>query len=176
MAEHNIWLFWLPAIPSNWIFLHRIPHVCLVHFQARGLGKATKPDFSFSVFILSYSMFVLVVNVCLYCVGFSYFSIKPTDWLGRMSPKWPILCTPQPHHNRFTALFPGPPGWAGARREPLDFMVQGTINRGRHTDHLAGRHSIRTNQCPPPPSPIFFYRPDALPAAQPTVSSVYTET
>jgi len=61
-----------------------------------------------------------------------------------------------PHHNRFTALFPGPPGRAGARRELLDFMVQGKINRGRHTDHLAGHHSIRTNQCPPPPSPIFL--------------------
>jgi len=48
-------------------------------------------------------------------------------------------------------------------------MVQGKINRGRHTDHPAGRHSIRTNQCPPPLSPI-FYRPDALPAAQPTAS------
>jgi len=34
--------------------------------------------------------------------------------------------------------------------------VQGEINRGRHTDHPAGHHSIRTNQCPPPPSPIFF--------------------
>jgi len=68
-----------------------------------------------------------------------------------------------PHHNRFTALFPGPPAWAGARRELLDFMVQGKFNRGRHIDHPAGC------QCPPPPSPI-FYRPDALPAAQPTVS------
>jgi len=56
------------------------------------------------------------------------------------------------HTNCFTALFLGPPGWAGARRELLDFMVQGKINRGRHTDHPAGRHSIRTNQCPPPPS------------------------
>ena len=73
------------------------------------------------------------------------------------------------HHNLFTALFPGPPGWASARRELLDFMVQGKINKGRHTDHLAGCHSIRTKQCPPPPSTI-FYRPDALPAAQPTVS------
>jgi len=27
------------------------------------------------------------------------------------------------------------------------------INRGRHTNHPAGRHSLRTNQCPPPPSP-----------------------
>jgi len=50
-------------------------------------------------------------------------------------------------------FFPGPPGWAGARRELLDFMVQGKINRGRHTDHPAGCHSIWTNQCPPPPYP-----------------------
>jgi len=59
-------------------------------------------------------------------------------------------------HKRFTALFPGPPG---ARRELLDFMVQGKINRGRQRDHQAGRHSIWTNQCPPPPSPItpFWY-------------------
>jgi len=49
-------------------------------------------------------------------------------------------------------FFPGPPRWAGARRELLDFMVQGKINRGRHPGHPDGRHSIRSNQCPPPPS------------------------
>jgi len=63
---------------------------------------------------------------------------------------------PPPHHNRFTALFPRPPGWAGASRELLDFMVQGKINSGRFTDHPTGCHSISTNQCLPPPSPIFF--------------------
>jgi len=65
------------------------------------------------------------------------------------------------------ALFPGPPGWAGARRELLDFMVQRKINRGRHTDHPAGRHSIRTNQCPSPPSPIYiiFQKSKALTSA-----------
>ena len=44
--------------------------------------------------------------------------------------------------------------------------------KGRLTeaDTLTIRHSIRTNQCPPPPSPHIFYGPDALPAAQPTVS------
>jgi len=73
-------------------------------------------------------------------------------------------------HNRFTALFPGPPGWASARRELLDFMAQGKINRRRHTDHQAGCHSIWTNQCPPSPSPHIFYRPDALPVVQPTGS------
>jgi len=61
-----------------------------------------------------------------------------------------------PHHNRFTALFPGSPGWAGARRELLNFIVQRKINRGRHTDHPTGRHSIQTNQCPPPLSPIYY--------------------
>jgi len=35
------------------------------------------------------------------------------------------ITTPPPHHNRFTALFPGPPGLAGDRRELLDFTVQG---------------------------------------------------
>jgi len=78
--------------------------------------------------------------------------------------------TPTTHHNRFTVLFPGTPGWASARRELLDLMVQGKINRGRHTDHLARRHSNRTIQCPPPPSPTIFYRPNALPATQPTAS------
>ena len=76
------------------------------------------------------------------------------------------------YYNRFMALFPGPPRWADARRELLDFMVRGKINRGRHNDHPAGRHSIRPNQCPPPPSHI-FYRPDALPAAQPTGVKAY---
>jgi len=54
-------------------------------------------------------------------------------------------------------------------------MVQGKINRGRHSDHPAGCHSIRTYQCLPPPSPNFFYRPDALHAAQPTVSKHWSK-
>jgi len=35
-------------------------------------------------------------------------------------------------------------------------MVEGKINRGRQTNHPAGRHSIRTNQCPPPQPSHFF--------------------
>jgi len=72
---------------------------------------------------------------------------------------------PQP----FYGPFPGPPGWAGARKELLDFTVQGKINKGRHTDHLAGRHSIRTNQCPPPPSPHIFLQA-GCPSCRPTNS------
>ena len=74
---------------------------------------------------------------------------------------------PPPHHNRFTAFFPGPPGWAGGSRELLNFMVQGQINRGRHTDHSTGRHSVRTSQCLPPPSPILFLQA-RCPSCHPT--------
>ena len=48
------------------------------------------------------------------------------------------------------------------------FMVQGKTNRGRHTDNPAGRHSIQTNQCQPPPSPTFIT--GRMPFLQPTNS------
>jgi len=47
-------------------------------------------------------------------------------------------------------------------------MVQEKINRGRHTNHLAGRHSSRTNQCPPPPSSHFLQA--GCPSCHPTNS------
>jgi len=54
-------------------------------------------------------------------------------------------------------------------RLTLDFMVQGEINRGRHTDHPAGRHSMWTNQCPPPPHTPYFLRAE-YPFCRPTNS------
>ena len=80
----------------------------------------------------------------------------------------PSLHHHQHQHNRFIALFPGPSRWTGARRELLDFMVQGKINRGRHTDHPAGRHSIWTKQCSPPPSAHFLQA--GCPSCRPTNS------
>jgi len=59
------------------------------------------------------------------------------------------------HHHNTTILrpffwdHPGEP-------VPVDFMMQGKINRSRHTDHPAGCQSIWTNQCPPPQSPHLF--------------------
>jgi len=130
-----------------------------------------------------YILTIEIVSEALYCVIFGQsctfsFCIMPHRkmWIKRLCV---CVCSRLSHdlitlnthtHSRFMALFPGPPGWAGARRELLDFMVQGEINRGRHTDHPAGRHSSGTSQCPPAPSTHIFCGPDALPAAQPTVS------
>ena len=74
------------------------------------------------------------------------------------------------HHNHFTAIFPGPPGWAGARKEFLDFMAQGKITEAdTPTIRLGPTPSGLTSAHLHHP-PIFSYRLDALPAAQPTVS------
>ena len=79
--------------------------------------------------------------------------------------------TPQPpHHNHFTALFPGPPGepapgenfwtlWCNGRLTEADTM---TIRLGATPSELTSAYLHHP--------PYFFYRPDALPAAQPTAS------
>jgi len=95
---------------------------------------------------------VCILLVCIFCTHRSVSlaaNILLTSQMG-------ITSSDHHHHNRFTALFLGPPGWAGARRELPDFVLQGKINRGRYIDHPAGCHSVRTSQCPPPPSPIFL--------------------
>jgi len=73
-------------------------------------------------------------------------------------PKYQVIWQGTPPHHT-TVLWPFSRDHLG---EPVPqenfwtFMVQGKINRGRHTDHPAGRHSIRTNQWPPPPSSPHF--------------------
>jgi len=55
------------------------------------------------------------------------------------------------NHNHFTTHFLGPPGWAGARRNLLDFMVLERITTGSHTDNPSGHISN-----PPPSIPPFL--------------------
>ena len=52
----------------------------------------------------------------------------------------------------------------------LDFCGVGDDNGGRGTDSPGGRHPIRTNGASTATNPPVFYRPDALPTAQPTAS------
>ena len=53
------------------------------------------------------------------CWKFWRLSVIITWWLHKHNTLW----MSHNHHSRFTALFPGPPRWDGARRELLDFMV-----------------------------------------------------
>jgi len=64
---------------------------------------------------------------------------------GQRSFRWNV------HHHRFTALFPGQPGSSAARRELLDFMVQGKINRltiGLSSAHLHHPPILLQARCP----------------------------
>jgi len=67
-------------------------------------------------------------------------------------------------HYHITALFPGLPWWAGARRN-LDFMVQRKIPEADTPTIQLGITPIGliSDSDPPPSSPIFMS--DALPAA-----------
>ena len=67
-------------------------------------------------------------------------------------------------HNHFTALFPGLPGWADARRKLLvDFMVQGKTTEADTPTIQVGATPSGLISDPPPSSPHFT--PDTLPAA-----------
>jgi len=69
-------------------------------------------------------------------------------------------------------FFPDHPGELVPEENFRTLWCKGRLTeaRGRHTDHPAGRHSIRTNQCPPPPSPHTFLRAGCPSCRQPTVS------
>jgi len=71
------------------------------------------------------------------------------------------------HHHHITTVlrsfFRDQQDMSRCQKRTSGLMVQGEINRGRHTDHPAGHHSIRTNQCPPPPHPFFTGRMPFLP-------------
>jgi len=71
---------------------------------------------------------------------------------------------PQP----FYGLFSGTTQVSRYQKRTSGLHGEGKINRGRHTDRLAGRHSIRSNQCPPPPSPYLLQV--GCPSCRPTNS------
>ena len=91
------------------------------------------------------------------------------DWTSRLLNST-TASPPPPHHNRFTALFPGQPGepvpeenfwtlWSKGRLTEADTP---TIRLGATPSGLTSAHLHHP--------PHIFYRPDALPAAQPTAS------
>ena len=75
-------------------------------------------------------------------------------------------------HTRLTALFPGLPRWAGTRKvKPISILLkQDTVEWQWHQlGHMHVCTSLQTDNHASTP-PLSFYRPDALPAAQPTAS------
>ena len=76
-------------------------------------------------------------------------------------------------HTHLTALFLGLPGWASKRKVKtnLDFTeARDSEWQWNPLGHMQVCTSLQTDNHTSTPPLSFFYRPDALPAAQPTVS------
>ena len=83
-------------------------------------------------------------------------------------------CISIPHHThtRLTAVCPGLPGWAGTRKvKPIWILLEQETVSGSGISWAICKSAPRSRQITTPaPTTQFFYRPDALPAAQPTAS------
>ena len=75
-------------------------------------------------------------------------------------------------HTRLTALFPGLPGWAGTRKvKPIWILLKQEIVSGSGISWAICKSTPHSSQITmPAPHHSVFYRPDALPVAQPTAS------
>ena len=83
------------------------------------------------------------------------------------------LSKPHTHtHTRLTALLPGLPGWAGTRKvTPIWICVKQETVSGSGIRWAICKSAPRSRQITTPaPHWWVFYRPDALPAVQPTAS------
>ena len=75
-------------------------------------------------------------------------------------------------HTRLTALFPGLPRWASSRKvKPIWILLKQETVSGSCISWAICKSAPRSRQITTPaPHHSVFYRPDALPAAQPTAS------
>ena len=76
------------------------------------------------------------------------------------------------YYNHLTAFFPGLPGWAGTRKvKPIWILLEQETVSGSGISWAIGKSAPRSRQTTTPaPHHSVFYRPDALPATQPTAS------
>ena len=75
-------------------------------------------------------------------------------------------------HTRLTSLFPGLPGWASSRNvKPIWSILKQETVSGSGISWAICKSAPRSRQITTPaPHHSVFYRPDALPATQPTAS------
>ena len=99
---------------------------------------------------------------------------RPTRRLiTSMSPTSPCKHQTQSHtHSHLTALFPGLPRWALTRKvKPIQILLKQETVSGSGISWAICKSALRSRQITTPaPHHSVFYRPDALPTAQPTES------
>ena len=89
-----------------------------------------------------------------------------------------LQCLHQHTHTRLMALFPGLPGSAGTRKvKPIWILLKQETVSGSGITWAMCKSAPRSRPITTPaPHHSVFYRPDALPVAQPTVSKHWRHT
>jgi len=104
--------------------------------------------------------------------SFSAVRITPCKLYMYTTVVWFNILIQTHTHTRSTALFPGLPRWAGTRKvTPIwVFVKQETVSGSGISWAICKSAPCSRQITMPAPHQSAFYRPDALPAAQPTVS------
>ena len=92
-----------------------------------------------------------------------------------VSKHWRQQLRHNTHTHPFNGPFPGLPGWAGTRKvKPIWILLKQETVSGSDISWAICKSAPRSRQITmPAPHRSVFYRPDALPAAQPTVSKYW---
>jgi len=151
------------------------------------------PQFSWSLLLCRCCRRSLIVNVMSTWTNSTLFDRKTSTrtetetlfhvrshWFVQLSADWrpdalfhlPGNLSAAHTHTRLTALFPGLPGWAGIRKvEPIRILLKQETVSGSDISWAVYKSAPRSRKITTPaPRHSVFYRPDALPAAQPTAS------
>ena len=98
--------------------------------------------------------------------------LKPGAWLGYLCATALALLLGNTHTHLFNVFFLGLPRWAVTRKvKPIWILLKQETVSGSGISWAICKSAPRSRQITTPaPHHSVFYRPDALPAAQPTVS------
>ena len=110
---------------------------------------------------------------CVHLSVTSWYCIETTGQVELVFVSWRLSSTHPTHtHVRLTALFPGLPRWAGTRKvKPIWILLkQETVSGSGISWAICKSAPCSRQTATPAPTTLFFYRPDALPATQPTAS------
>ena len=106
--------------------------------------------------------------------GHRHLAVRSLRSVCRHRWQLPVLHTPTDYmllpDTRLTTLFPGPPRWAGTRKvKPIWTLLEQETVSSSGISWAVCKSAPRSRQTTTPaPHHSVFYRPDALPAAQPT--------
>ena len=167
-----------------WNDIRRSRHWCTTNGN-HGVARSSSAYFVF--FPSCWSRFLtLITHQCcrVYSLLYFYLTFRTlwTDhcyvyWQWRAKKRWRYLawttCNCYTHtHTRLTALCLGLPGWAGTRKvKPIWILLKQETVSGSGIRRAICKSAPRSRQITTPvPHRSVFYRPDALPAAQPTAS------